>query len=187
MSSPPVLRLPLELLTSIIGRLELQDTVRLAMTNRYFRSVIEAPTHEQFLEAENDDWAVSKGLYTCQGCITFRRLETFSDDMRKGRLARRGPDAARRLCIECGVRIGRYTEGAEISILGLRYLLRRRCRGLTDHTNVDEASNSSQVQMTWVQVPTSDSQRSEDDWAHSSRFFAEDRHAEELYGVWPDI
>lgn len=187
MSSPPFLRLPLELLTNITGRLELQDTARLAMANRYFRSVIEAPTHEQFLRAENDDWAISKELYTCKGCVTLRRLELFSDDMRKGRLARRGPEAATRLCKTCGADTGFYVEGVEISVLGRRAVLRRHCRVLTDRPNDDKADDSSKVKMKWEWVQVSDSQHSEDDWAHSSRFFAEGRHPEELLGVLPDI
>ncbi|KAF1957983.1 hypothetical protein CC80DRAFT_381894, partial [Byssothecium circinans] len=133
MTSSSLLSLPLEIFRNIFGRLELQDKACLTMTNRCFRTILDPPTHEDFLYAENYVWASSRGLYTCKGCISFRQLDHFTDDMRKGRRARRGPEANTRLCIQCGVNQGIYWEGMEIVFKGQRAILGRLCRTLTDH------------------------------------------------------
>ncbi|KAF2678592.1 F-box domain-containing protein [Lentithecium fluviatile CBS 122367] len=192
MTSTPLLRLPLELLMDIIGRLDLQDKVRLGMTNRYLRSIIEPPTHEQLLQAENCKWATDKQLFTCKRCVGFRHLRHFADDMRKGKRARRGPEASTRLCIKCGVEEGWYSEGMEITVLGERAVLVRHCRTLTDHNQTKAACGSFGVVWTSVQSATPQQhpngpQHSEDDWAHSARYFVQGRHAEEMYGFWADL
>jgi len=188
MSQPPFLRLPLEMLTNITDRLDLQDKVRLAMANRFLRSIIPPPTHEQFLRAESDEWAISRELYTCEGCVGFRHLLQFADDMRKGRYARRGLDVGTRLCIKCGVDRGCYSEGMEIAVLGRRAVLGRHCRTHTDHMETNAACGSSGVLLTWtLKKKLSGRRRSEDDWAHATRNFVEGKHTEELYGVWVDL
>lgn len=190
MSIPPFLRLSIEMLTNITERLELQDKVQLAMTNRFLRSVIPRPTHEQFLQAESGDWATSKLFYTCEGCVGFRHFSQFADDMRKGRRARRGVDAGTRLCIKCGVDRGCYSEGMEIAVLGRRAVLSRHCRILTDHTDTKTGCGASRVLWTWTLTEKlSDSQHSEDDWAHTMRNFANGKHTEELcgFGQWADL
>jgi hypothetical protein len=176
------------MLTNITDRLDLQDRIRLAMANRFLRSIIPPPTHEQFLRAESGEWAISKGLYTCEGCVGFQRLVQFADDMRKGRRARRGLDAATRLCIKCGVDRGCYSEGMEIAVLGRRAVLGRYCRALTDQPNTRATCGSSGVLWTWTpkEMPSNE-QHSEDDWEHSTRNFVEGKHTEELCGFWTDL
>ncbi|KAL7772974.1 hypothetical protein CFE70_002938 [Pyrenophora teres f. teres 0-1] len=68
MPSTPILRLPVELHLEIANLLDLGDHVRLASTARYFRSIIPAPTHSDFLAAEECAWAKSK-QFTC-GSLT---------------------------------------------------------------------------------------------------------------------
>ena len=87
------------------------------MANRYLRSIISPPTHDDFLQAEPSEWAMARQLFTCRGCVQFRSFVHFSDDMRKGKCARRGLAAKTRFCIRCGVERGWYAEGIEIAIL----------------------------------------------------------------------
>jgi hypothetical protein len=190
--SAPLLRLPLEMLTNITDRLALHDKVHLAMTNRYLRSMIKPPTQGEFLQVENSEWAISRQLYSCKGCAGFRPLLHFADDMRKGRRARRGAEAGTRLCIKCGVDCGWYAAGTEISVLGRRAVLGQHCRALTDHTRAKASCGS--VGALWTLVRTgeprwyhSNNQLPEDDWAHSTRYFGQGRHAEEVFGCWLDL
>jgi hypothetical protein len=84
MNAQLLLRLPVELHLRIIDDLEFQDMVSLAAANRYFRSVIEPPSHHDYLAAEGTGWAKKRRLYTCKCCTRFRRVGGFADDMTKG-------------------------------------------------------------------------------------------------------
>lgn len=133
MSLPLLLRVPLELLRAIVEQLDIRDQARLAMANRYLRSVIEPPSHEDFIQAETSEWASSKQLYTCKSCVSFRGYDEFADAMRKGRWRRHGPQANLRLCIQCGFNSNLYREGEIIVHLGRHARLGRPCSGLTDY------------------------------------------------------
>jgi hypothetical protein len=187
MDLPPFLRLPIEMLTNITERLDLPDQVRLATTNRFLRSIIPPPTHEQFLQAERGTWAASKQLFTCRGCVSFQDRWNFTDDMRKGKRARRGPEAGTRLCIKCGVEKGHYSVGMEIAFKGGRAVLSRDRRKLTDHADTEEVCGA--FGRLWIcpLAPRRDvCQHHQDEWTHSRRYNAKGEYTEELYPYWAD-
>lgn len=191
--STPLLRLPVELLLNVTDYLDLQDQVRLSMGNRYLRLILRAPTHSDFLTAEASDFAISKQLYTCRGCVRFRDLLQFADDMRKGARARSGSDAQTRFCLECGVARGWYSEGAKIAIYGKPAVLGRLCSGFTDRCGSKASCGSRALAWTPLQKEArsqygDDYRRERDDgWAYTSRSFTETRHAQEEYGLWLDV
>ncbi|KAH7384158.1 hypothetical protein DE146DRAFT_622698, partial [Phaeosphaeria sp. MPI-PUGE-AT-0046c] len=129
-----LMRLPAELHLNIIDKLELQDTIVLARTNQYFRSIIPTPTHGDLMKAEADNWAKDHGLYACSGCVNLRRFEDFADDMKKGKRSRGGAEATERLCLRCGVARGVYTHGVPIKIYGRAHVLCQLCGRFTDRT-----------------------------------------------------
>lgn len=187
MAPAPLLRLPLELLRNIFDHLDIQDRVRLAMTNRYLRSVIDAPTHTDFLDAERSEWAASKGLYTCKGCGKFRWLDQFANDMRKGPRARHGPEAQDRFCFRCGAEKGWYATGVEITVLGKRLVLGELRRKLTDRNGAKESCGTGTP--VWRTLPQQGNRINEcqDDWNYLAPAYAEGRHADDIYGLWPDV
>ncbi|KAF2790002.1 hypothetical protein K505DRAFT_252165 [Melanomma pulvis-pyrius CBS 109.77] len=192
MFPPPLLRLPIELHRDIIDKLELQDRVRLAHTCRYFLSTIKPPTHGEFLATETSPWAVSNQLYTCRGCVRFRHLRRFTDDMRKGKRARRGVEAHTRFCVDCGVDRQWYTPGTEVTIMGQSHVLCMHCKnfpGLTQKECLEECLPCSRdIQKMSAGSCTSDEQYdSEDDWGYSTRSFVGGKHSDEFNGVYPDI
>jgi len=190
---PPLtlLSLPVEILREIAECLDLQDQTRLAMANGYLHSVVRAPTHDDFLLAEASAWAISKQLFTCKGCVRFRGLSQFADDMRKGVRARSGPDARLRFCLECGVSRDWYSEGEEIAVKGQPAVLRRLCSTLTDRGKSPCGSRL----LFWVplqsrrvsQYACDHSPEQEDDWVWLTRHSAENRHMQETYGLWLNI
>lgn len=187
MASTPLLRLPVEMLRNVTDYLEIQDQARLSMTNRYLRFTLPTPTHSDFVRAEANEWAVSKQLYTCKGCVCFRGLQKFADDMRKGARARSASDAQSRFCLECGVERGWYTEGTIIAIYGKAAVLGRICSDLTDRCG-SRALTWKPLQRPKCEHYGNDSRRERDDeWAYMSRSHVGTRHAEEEYGLWLDI
>jgi hypothetical protein len=132
MSSPPLLRLPVELHLEVVGLLDLTNKVNLAFTTRYFRSIIPTPTHAEFLAAEGATWAKTRQLYTCKGCIRFRHWKAFADDMRKGRWCRSGTLAHTRFCLNCGVSDALYAPGTLLTICNRVHVLCNLCGLLTD-------------------------------------------------------
>jgi hypothetical protein len=133
MTESHLLRLPVELHLGIIDKLELHAVVNLAFTSRYFCSIIARPSHADYLAAETDNWAKERALFACSGCANFRRIEQFTDDMRKSRYTRGGVEAAARLCLKCGVNRGVYPPGTSVVIYGKPHVLCRDCRTFTDH------------------------------------------------------
>ncbi|KAH3912872.1 hypothetical protein HBH56_108640 [Parastagonospora nodorum] len=123
MTTPHILRLPVELHLGVIEMLELQDRVRLASANRYFRSITKPPSHIEYLKAEAESWAKDRDLFACSGCIRFRRFQDFSDDMKKGKRTRGGAEAVNRLCLECGVTHGLYVPGSPVVVYGRVHML----------------------------------------------------------------
>lgn len=189
--STPLLRLPVEMLLNITDYLELQDHVRLSMANRHLWLTLGAPTHSDFLTAEASEFAILKQLYTCRGCVRFRDLPQFADDMRKGARARSGSDAQTRFCLECGVARGWYSEGAKIAIYGKPAVLGRLCSDFTDRCSSKAPCGSQALAWTPLQskaqLQYGDDYRERDDgWAYISRSFTETRHAQEEYGLWLD-
>jgi len=132
MSSPPLLRLPVELHLEIISLLDLSNKANLAFTTRYFRSIIPTPTHAEFLAAEGTTWAKTKQLYTCKGCVRFHHWKAFADDMRKGKWCRSGILAHTRFCLKCGVSDALYVPGTLLTICNRVHVLCVLCEVLTD-------------------------------------------------------
>ncbi|KAF1971078.1 hypothetical protein BU23DRAFT_199972 [Bimuria novae-zelandiae CBS 107.79] len=193
MASPPLLRLPVEMLRNITDHLHLHDQVRLAMTSRYLRLTLGVPTHSDFLAAEGGEFAISKQLYTCKGCVRFRELHEFADDMRKGARARSGSSAPTRFCLQCGVVRGWYSEGAKIAIYGKSAVLGPICSNLTDRCSSKTLCGSRTLMWRPLQKERPSRyadayQRERDDgWAYMSRSFTETRHAQEEFGLWLDV
>lgn len=184
MSSTPLLRLPVEMLRNVTDHLDLQDRVRLTVTNRYLYFTLGVPTHSEFLAAEASEFATSKQLYACKGCIRFRSLAQFADDMRKGARTRSGPEAQSRFCLECGVERGWYSEGAMIAIYGKPAVLGRLCSSVTDHCG-SKASCGSRT-LVWKPLPMRQHSRYES-WGYMTRSCSETRHAQEEYEMWLDV
>ncbi|KAF2646419.1 hypothetical protein P280DRAFT_512593 [Massarina eburnea CBS 473.64] len=164
--------LPLEMLKNIIHHLDLQHKACLAATNRYLRAIIKPPTHEDFLRAETEEWAVSRMLYTCKGCVRFRQYDQFADEMRKGRHALREKEASTRLCIACGIRQGIYSEGAVIVFKGQRTTLGRLRMNLTDRAISVRRSASASISE--MQLHRDDGQPAKEE------AYAGDKHTNEL-------
>jgi len=68
------MRLPVELHKDIIDLLALPEKVHLKLTGRYFASLIKAASHSELLAAENTEWAISKGLFSCMDCVRLALL-----------------------------------------------------------------------------------------------------------------
>lgn len=184
MASAPLLQLPVEMLRNVTDRLDLQERVRLSMTNRYLYFTLGVPTHSDLLAAEACDFATSKQLYACKGCVRFRYLSQFADDMRKGARTRSGPDAQSRFCLECGVERGWYSEGAMIAIYGKPAVLGRLCSSVTDHCG-SKASCGSRT-LVWTPLQVSQPSRY-DGWTYMTQSRSETRHAQEEYEMWLDV
>jgi hypothetical protein len=132
MTTPHILRLPVELHLGVIEKLELQDRVRLASTNRHFRSITKPPSHIEYLKSEADSWAKDRDLFACSGCIRFRRFQEFADDMKKGKRTRGGAEAVNRLCLACGVTHGLYVPGSPVVVYGRAHMLCGICGTFPD-------------------------------------------------------
>lgn len=190
---PPLLRLPVELHQEIISSLELQDRARLALTNRYFAATVQPPSRQEFLVAETLPWAISKELYACKGCVRFRHLLTFSDDMRKGKRGRHGVNAHTRFCVKCGVDRQWYSLGSEITIMGQPHICCKVCRHVTDRIGSKGGCSDCLPSSIAVQQKAKDPNandchyESDDDWAYSTKSCEGGKHSEEIYGVWPDF
>lgn len=188
MPPAPLLRLPAEMLRSVTDYLDLGDQIRLSMANRHLRFMLGNPTHADFIKAEASEFAISRQLYTCRGCVRFRSLPQFADDMRKGTRTRSGPDAQSRFCLECGVKRGWYSEGEKIAIYGMPAVLGRFCSDFTDQCDGKTSCGSQQLR--WEPLRKgqisryADGARPDDGWAYMSRSFTETRHAQEEYSLW---
>lgn len=184
--------LPVELHLGIVGKLELQDTANLACVNRYFRSIIAPPSHAEYLAAEVDVWAQSRGLYACSNCACFRRFEEFADDMKKGKRTRGGVEAGARLCLRCGVTRGLYVRGTSVVIYGKPHVLCRLCESFTDRQTYQAACTKccprtqcpSAVSAAYMFDPPPYAREHASN--RSARVYYDRTHTDELYGGWPD-
>ncbi|OJJ62652.1 hypothetical protein ASPSYDRAFT_657383 [Aspergillus sydowii CBS 593.65] len=83
---------------------------------------------------ESTEFAVSRNLYACRYCRRLRPAKHFADRMLCRGRGRRGQDARRRFCIQCGLAPrgecgeARYGRGAEIWIQGVLYVVCKDCR-----------------------------------------------------------
>lgn len=188
MTLPPFLRLPVELHLDIIIHLELHDRVSLTLTNRYFRSIIPPPSHIDFLVAEVSTWATARHLYTCKGCVRFRRYEEFADDMKKGKRCRSFAEANTRFCLKCGVD-GLYSPGTHLTICGRTHVLCRICGTLTDQIGGQGACAICSPGSQWNCMRSSSVGSydfdQEDDWSYATKWSSDGKHLHEYYDVWP--
>jgi hypothetical protein len=190
MTESHLLRLPVELHLGIIGKLELQVTINLARTNRYFRSIIPPPSHAEYLVAEANSWVKDRGLFACSGCACFRRFEDFADEMKKGKHTRGGVEAAVRLCLECGINRGLYTQGTSVVIYGKPHVLcRLGCGTFTDRAARQAVCAKCSPGSSWSTIHSTTTH--DDHYAHelastrSARVYIDRTSTDELYGVWP--
>jgi hypothetical protein len=193
MQHSPLLRLPVELLRDVSDYLALQDKAHLAATSRRLATVIKPPTTDEFLAAEKDSWATSRNLYTCTGCIRFRHLLQFTDEMRKGKRGRHGSSASARICIKCGVDRQLYRLGMQIRIMGQPHAVCKLCGLFTDRAQSLGAWNPC------FQSPEAVHQRNNDrkvrydyyehtdDWACFVRSHASGKYSEELYDLHSEL
>lgn len=181
------MRLPAELHLGIIDKLELHDTIILACTNRYFRTMIPAPTLEDILKAEVDTWARDRRLYACSGCVSLRRFEDYADDMKKGKRSRGGAEAKDRLCLQCGVARGLYTHGVSINIYGRRHVLCQLCGMFTDRTTRHTVCKACLPGVDWSEARTSEYPfPREHVSARVARIYYDRTPTDEIYGHWYD-
>ncbi|KAF2470567.1 uncharacterized protein BDR25DRAFT_160324, partial [Lindgomyces ingoldianus] len=133
---PPLLRLPVELHKDILDILKLAPTATqsilcLRLVNRYFYTLVPAPSHAMLLTAEREVWACRLCLYACRYCLRLRKGGNFADAMLKGRTGLNGKEPAKRFCVDCGLhpRPGetRYSPGAEIVVKGERRVWCKIC------------------------------------------------------------
>jgi hypothetical protein len=189
MAIPHILRLPVELHISIIDKLELHDNVNLAFTNRYFRSIVNPPSHSDYLVAEAGDWARNKGLFACSDCACFRRFEEFADDMKKGKRTRGGVEAVARLCLKCGTACGLYAPGTPVVIYGKPYVLCRLCRTFTDRPARQATCLRCSPESYWLLANSTEyishHYVPERVSARSARAYFDRTSTDDLYGVWP--
>ncbi|KAL2840185.1 hypothetical protein BJY01DRAFT_21331 [Aspergillus pseudoustus] len=129
------LTLPPELHLLIASDLSFPERAHLRLTCRYLHTLIAPMKHTELLAAENTDFAVARDLYACRYCLRLRHRDQFGDRMLRRRRGRRGRDAGRRFCVQCGLlpREGgeaRYGPGAKVTLKGVAYVLCRECGGL---------------------------------------------------------
>ncbi|ORY11619.1 hypothetical protein BCR34DRAFT_564958 [Clohesyomyces aquaticus] len=139
---PYLLRLPVEIHRDITDLLSqdpflLPSLIHLRLTNRYFHSLIPAPTHAQLLLMEQLPWArgsplrARPSLYACRYCLRLRSSAHFADAMLKGRTGLNGKEPQKRFCVDCGLksRAGdtRYSPGAEFVVGGERRVWCKIC------------------------------------------------------------
>jgi hypothetical protein len=191
MSAPILLRLPVELHLHIVVQLELRERANFASTNRYFRSIIQAPTHAEFLLAEASIWAKEERLFACRGCGLFRRYTCFADDMIKGKRCRSGTQADTRFCLECGIAGKLYTPGTHLAICGQPHVLCQHCKILKNRVGSQGtcADCSPCPRWTFMQLRSSGSQcpDHDHDWLYTTSRSSDSGHIQEYYGVWPEL
>jgi hypothetical protein len=176
-------RLPVELHLGIIEKLELQDRISLASANYYFRAIIPPPTHTEFLDAEADLYAKSRGLFACSGCARFRCFEEFADNMKKGKRTRGGPGADRRLCLRCGANRGLYLPGTTVVIYGKPHVLCQFCMTFTDHFNQGACTHCSPGTHRPLILHYAHEHGCSD---RSASVYSDRPPMDELYGFWPN-
>ncbi|KAL4982266.1 hypothetical protein BDW68DRAFT_61763 [Aspergillus falconensis] len=142
--SPPsrnLLSLPPELHLLIYSHLDFPASVHLRLTCSYLYSFLPASSHADLLVAETTEFAVVKGIYACRYCLRLRAAECFADRMLCHGRGRRGRNAKKRFCIQCGLspRSGgeaRYGRGAIVVIRGALHVVCIECgrfgRGISD-------------------------------------------------------
>ena len=127
-----LLGLPAELHAEIIDHLSFPDNANLKRTCRYFRDLVTFGHAEQ-IEAESSPCAIDNRLYACVGCLRLRSCGKFADNMIKAKRRRRGPDAEKRFCVECGTAplkerfIQGYAPGAIIIIRRVKHAICVEC------------------------------------------------------------
>lgn len=129
-----LMSLPPELHILVSSHLEFPDYINLKRSCVYFYNLIPSLSHAELLEAESTEFAVSRNLYACRYCRRLRPAKHFADRMLCRGRGRRGQDARRRFCIQCGLAPrgecgeARYGRGAEIWIQGVLYVVCKDCR-----------------------------------------------------------
>ncbi|KAH7139155.1 hypothetical protein B0J11DRAFT_36257 [Dendryphion nanum] len=190
MGLPPLLSLPPELRQNIIDRLELQDEARLLLTCRSFNQDIKPFILDYFLAAETKEWAITKQLFTCKGCVRFRRLLEFSDEMRKGKKGRNKPNAPTRLCLKCGVRQGLYVAGADVVIMGSRHTVGGSCQLLNVADNAQkicQPCSATGIRHRDRKTEFPDDLHFYNDCEYFSKSYLKDKHIQEIEAGMLDV
>jgi hypothetical protein len=136
-----ILRLPAELHLTI-GEVLAEDTsacpLHLRQTNRYFASLIPAPTSSDLFALEEQSWAKDKRLYACKFCVRLRKATHFADYMLRRSKWSATPEG--RFCLDCGFAhlgkyvpgksFGRYSPGTQIDVDGKMWIWCKVCEEL---------------------------------------------------------
>ncbi|KAL4786322.1 hypothetical protein BJX76DRAFT_321545 [Aspergillus varians] len=124
-----LMSLPPELHIQLTTQLEFPDSISLKTTCAYFYHLIPALNHTELLNAETTEFAVSKDLYACRYCRRLRPGRYFADRMLCRGRGRRGRDARKRFCVECGLAPrgesgeARYGRGAQLFMQGVYHVI----------------------------------------------------------------
>lgn len=138
---PPLLRLAPELHLAIISFLpgfkDAKDDHDLALlqlrrTNRYFRSLVPPPSHDDLLSLELALFNYS--VYACKFCLCLQSKTKFDSAMLKGKRGANGTARNKRFCAECGFDttvVGlsqRYCPGTRTCVDGVDWVWCKNCK-----------------------------------------------------------
>ncbi|KAL3467921.1 hypothetical protein BJX64DRAFT_282808 [Aspergillus heterothallicus] len=129
-----LLTLPPELHLLLLTHLTFPEKSHLKLTCHYFHTLIAPMTHDELLTAENTQFATERDLYACRYCLRLRHRDKFADRMLRRARGRRGRDARKRFCVQCGLKPreggeARYGAGARVVLRGQVYVLCMECGG----------------------------------------------------------
>jgi hypothetical protein len=141
-TSPPLMRLATELHLAIISFFpNLKDAkdetditlLQLRRTNRYFRSLVLPPTHNDLLSLELIE-PFKRSKYACRFCLRLRPKTKFASIKLKGKTGLGGTNREKRFCVDCGFDTtvsgqGQgYCPGTCVHVNGLHWLWCRKCK-----------------------------------------------------------
>ena len=134
-SEATLLSLPTEIQLAIVTHLAIPASQSLRSTNRHFRTLIPALSHDLLLEVEKSDLARRRDAYACAVCLCLRRPESFADVFRMNAFGRdrKGGNQEKRFCIDCGLKgsdsLLKYRWGDTWTRFGVPYVKCRECLG----------------------------------------------------------
>lgn len=140
-SLPPLMRLATELHLAIISYLpDLKDSLhegdlallQLRRTNRYFRSLVPPPTHNDLLRLEFPLYKYS--AFACKFCLRLRPNTKFASTMLKDKTGFNGTHREKRFCADCGFdttvvgQSQRYSPSSRVCVNGVDWVWCKSCK-----------------------------------------------------------